>query len=357
MNTNSGKREALPSPQRVLIIRLSSIGDIVLTFPLLQALHQAFPQAKIDYVVRQEYTELLRAAPPLHHIWTYNTATGLTGLWKLRQTLKEHQYDVVLDLHRNIRSLLLRLGGVGNQTVAIQKQVFRRWLLVKFKWNTFTNPLPVAHKYLFTARRAGLHLMLPEKYFFLPQTITKKMQPMTQELLLQNFRVVMAPGARHATKQWPAEYYQQLIQLIFQQYGWRTILLGSATEAPLIQRIARTTPDLTRLFPGNLSLLESAALIEALPYFISNDSGLMHIAAALHKPQLAFFGPTVREFGFFPLNDRAIVLEQKELTCRPCSHLGTEHCPLGHFRCMRETTPEQAFQAFQQLVKSSIETH
>ncbi len=342
--------------ERLLIIRMSSIGDIVLTFPLIALLNQHLPGVAIDFVVRTEYAELLQAAPGIRQVIRYDRQSGWRGLREIRHQIKQERYSLILDLHHNWRSIFLRSALWGVPVKRVHKQVINRWLLVHFKWNRYRFPRQVAEKYLQTIAHLGIPLTIPENYFYLPKSITHRMAPVTRELLLENFRVVIAPGARHATKQWPVAYYQQLIKAIHQQYGWRTVLLGSADEAPLLNRIARAHPTLTRSYAGQFTLLESAAMIEALPYFISNDSGLMHIAAALHKPQLAFFGPTVREFGFFPLNDRAIVLEQQGLACRPCSHLGGPRCPKGHFRCMQDTTPEMAFQAFRQLVKPQ-ETH
>ncbi len=339
-------------PQRILIIRFSSIGDIVLTFPLIATLRKHFPDSRIDYVVHQEYAELLQAAPRINTIFTYDRDTGFSGLLRLRDHIHRHRYDLILDLHYNLRSRVIRFGFLRTPVRRIHKQVFRRWLLIHLKWNLYHQPpLQVAEKYLQTVDHLGIPATIPPHYFTIPDEVRERLSTQIQALLLENYRVVIAPGARHATKQWPLEYYQEFIEQIFHQYGWRTILLGSASEKPLLERLAAKFPTLAKMFPGTLSLLESAAIIEALPYFVSNDSGFMHIAAALHKPQIAIFGPTVQEFGFYPLNDRAIVIDQPNLPCRPCSHLGSARCPKGHFRCMRDSTPQRVLTAFADLVR------
>ena len=334
---------------------MSSIGDIVLTFPLLAVLKQQFPGVQLDFVVRQEYAELLQAAPSLNTVFVYNRREGLPGLWQLRKRIRPREYDLILDLHANLRSVLLSTGVIGTPVYRVHKMVWRRWLLVHLKWNLYPRPISVAEKYLQTAKPLGIPATIPREYFFIPHDVTERMAATTRELLLQNYRVVMAPGARHATKQWPVAYYQQLTHRIATTYGWKCVLLGSREERAILETIAAPNPDFTKVFAGDFSLLESAEVIRQLPYFISNDSGLMHIAAALHKPQIAIFGPTVREFGFFPLNENAIIIEQSNLACRPCSHLGGEQCPKGHFRCMRDSTPEMVFAAFQQLVQQKGE--
>ncbi|GAB4377079.1 MAG: hypothetical protein Kow0042_24250 [Calditrichia bacterium] len=158
----------------------------------------------------------------------------------------------------------------------------------------------------------------------------------------QNGEVVVAPGARHFTKRWPPDYYAELIKLIYEKYGQKCILVGGREDIPIAKQIISLTADVpVHSVVGEFSILQTAALIERAHLVICNDSGLMHIAAAYQKPTIAFFGSTVQEFGFFPANSKAIVLENQNLSCRPCSHIGRSRCPKKHFRCLIEITPQQ----------------
>ena len=162
-----------------------------------------------------------------------------------------------------------------------------------------------------------------------------------RELEKDDFRLVMAPGARHFTKRWPPGYYAALIRMMFEKQGSKTLLVGGPEEVSLISSIQKQAGQkISRNLAGELSLSETFALIRQAPFFLSNDSGLMHAAAAFQIPQIAIFGSTTRELGFFPLNPKALLLENSGLACRPCSHIGKSKCPRGHFKCMQEITPE-----------------
>jgi heptosyltransferase-2 len=173
-----------------------------------------------------------------------------------------------------------------------------------------------------------------------------------QKLAGEKFGVVMAPGARHFTKRWPVELYSELISKIHQTYGWRTLLVGSPDEVPLIEDIQKKSGDgASELVAGYFDLLGTAALIKASPIFISNDSGLMHVAAAYEIPQIAIFGSTTKELGFFPINPNGQVVENQSLECRPCTHIGRKSCPKKHFKCMVEITPQRVLGVFKQVAE------
>ncbi|RMF54462.1 MAG: glycosyltransferase family 9 protein, partial [Calditrichaeota bacterium] len=218
--------------------------------------------------------------------------------------------------------------------------------------NRYPNPpLSVAEKYLRAASPLGLDTQDLQPELHLSSEIKSRMGEIYSDLGKQHFKVIIAPGARHFTKRWLPEYFQKLIILIHEQMGWKTILVGDKSEKDWIARIQEGVPHgIVQDFSGELTLEETCGLISSAPYFISNDSGLMHAAAAFRKPQVAIFGGTVRELGFFPINPQAVVVENSGLNCRPCSHIGRPNCPKHHFKCMKEITPQQVFQQFQRLV-------
>jgi len=340
---------------KILIIRMSSIGDIILTSPLIRQLRENFPDAQIDFLVRSEYADLVKFNPHLSHILQYDIQTGWKGMKELKEFISEQGYAVVLDLHRNFRSYYLRKISPRPTILRVNKNRLIRFLLVKFKINLYQrlyDHIPsVAEKYLMAASNLCQFKNDLLLELFLPQSIADKGKHLWRKLEKENFAVIMAPGARHFTKRWPPELYSELIVNIYQTYGWRTLLVGSPEETPLIQEIQEKAGiETCELVAGYFGLLETAALIKAAPVFISNDSGLMHVAAAYQIPQISIFGSTVRELGFFPINPNAVVIENQGLECRPCTHIGRKSCPKKHFKCMGDITPERVFDAFKEIV-------
>lgn len=331
--------------RKILIIRMSSLGDIILTSPVIRRLRQQFPAARIDFLVREEYADLVRYNPHLSNIIELNVRHGRPAVKSLRDKIRLANYDVILDLHRNLRSAFLRRFPAHSPVLKIKKNLLLRFLLVKFKINLYRkfygHPLSVAEKYLRTAAPLGLPDDDLRLEMHLPPEAVSKGVEIWSGLQKENYRVVMAPGARHFTKRWPPDYYAELIRLIYREKGWRTLLVGGADEKAAIEEIQVLAGDeIQRSLAGEISLLETVAIIREAPLFISNDSGLMHAAAAFQKPQIALFGSTVEELGFFPLNPHAKVLENATLPCRPCSHIGRSECPQKHFKCMLEVQPE-----------------
>lgn len=334
---------------KFLIIRLSSIGDVILTSPLVRQLRERFPAAQIDFLIRREYAELVRYNPHLSNILELDVRGGRAELKMMKTRLREAGYNAILDLHGNFRSVFLRSFPNRPPVYKIRKNQFPRFLLVKFKINLYRrlygHPLSAAEKYLRAAAPLGLSPGDLRTELHLPAEAEKKGEAVWQELSRENFRVAMAPGARHFTKRWPAPYYAELIRALYEKRGWRTLLVGGPDELQTIKEIQRRTGnEIQQSRAGELSLLETFAVMRRAPLFISNDSGLMHAAAAFRIPQIAIFGSTVQELGFFPLNPNARVLENAGLGCRPCSHIGRASCPKGHFKCMQEITPARVME-------------
>lgn len=330
---------------KILIIRMSSIGDILLTTPLLRQLRALYPAAEIDFLVRKEYAQLLQANPHLSRLLTLDVHAG-GALKALKKQIRHHGYDVILDLHRNLRSGYLCAFWNRPPVLKIRKNQLSRFLLVHFKLNLYRRggdrPLHVAEKYLRAAVPLGIDPRDLALEMHLPRAVEESGKSRWLALAAQGYGIVMAPGARHFTKRWPPAYYAELIQQIYKSTGRRTVLVGGPDEREIITEIRRLAgEEITLSLAGEVSLPETFALICHAPCFVSNDSGLMHAAAAGGVPQVALFGSTTEELGFFPLNPAAQVLQNPQLSCRPCSHIGRAACPKGHFRCMKEIRPEE----------------
>lgn len=338
--------------KRFLIIRMSAIGDIILTTPVVRQLRQLYPDARIDYMVRPEYASLLQAHPDISQLLLYDTSREKEQRKRWRKHIGETQYDAILDLHANLRSRLL-CNGQKTPVYRFQKHLLKRALLVRTGINLYPDSpqqLSVPGRYLEAAKELGLNPADRQLSLVLPEADRRWAEQQWSSLRRHHIGVVMAPGARHFTKRWPPHYYAELVHMLADQLGQNTLMLGGPEELSLIGEIrARCGTDILFSMVGEITLSQTLALIEKAPIFVSNDSGLMHAAAAFEIPQVALFGSTVRELGFFPVNPRATVMEVEELSCRPCSHIGRDKCPKGHFDCMNELHPAAVFSKIRQM--------
>jgi lipopolysaccharide heptosyltransferase II len=350
---------------KILIIRMSSLGDIVLTSPLIRLLRKKFPNSMLDYLIRTEYTELVRYNPNLNRIIEFNPQEGIKGLQKLRKIILTSRYNIIIDVQKNLRSYYL-LFGIHCHLInkvkifRVKKNQFIRFLLVKFKINLYhrfhEKLTPVWKKYVNAVTRLDINPDDGNLELFLPENINNTTIRFDNNLIDITKRVVVAPGARHFTKRWPEENFITLIKAIFKEYGYRTILVGGKSDLPAINNILSKLPnELAVSTAGKLTILETAAIIKHAKLVISNDSGLMHIADAFNKPLIAIFGSTVKEFGFYPQNPNSYIVEVDGLNCRPCSHIGRQKCPRNHFNCMNHILPDHILNMIDKIQLKKIQ--
>lgn len=330
----------------MLVIRFSSLGDILLTAPTLRALRRRFPGAHIDLLVAKEYAAAAALIPGPDRVLTYDRATGMSELLKLRSELSR-RYTYLVDLQNSTRSAFLRATTLPTVWVKAKRYRLKRSLLVHFKWNLYRDIVPVPLRYLEAAADLGAQDDDEGLKLRIPGVASGE-----AETLLESFGVhgnpfaILCPGARHFTKRWPAERWTSLGQL-FARESYRVVIVGAKNEQELVRSVADSIPQPIPL--TGYSIPTMAAMMQRSKVVVSNDSGLMHLAAGVDAPVVAIFGPTVREFGFFPFRARSIVLEQN-LSSRPCSAMGSNTCREGHFRCMLDTHPGQVFAAAQRLI-------
>ncbi len=351
------------SPEKILIIRFSAIGDILLATPLIRALRQNFPQARLDFAVKANFAEVLRYHPAIDHLYELNPAGGWSALRALGRRLQNIHYDVVLDVHKNFRSSYLAYAAKPQQALRHRKHVFRRWLFVTTKINFMFKAPPIYRRYLEAAAPLGVatdELPSPGRWLELFWS-AKEEQEAERALATHHWQphvplIGLAPGAGYFTKRWPPEYFGELAAHLV-RLGNQIVVLGGPQDAGLAKIVARhmalactqhnrsadsgQTPARLIDLTGALSLLASAAVIKRCQLLVANDSGLMHVAEAADTPLLAIFGSTTPALGFSPQLASSRVVENRDLACRPCSHLGHHQCPRGHFRCMREILPRE----------------
>lgn len=305
--------------QKILVIRFSSIGDIVLTSLTIRCLKQQLG-AEIHFLTKQAFYPLLEANPYIDKIFTIEEKVSevLTGL-------KKENYDCIVDLHKNLRSLQVRLT-LGVKTFTFNKLNFRKWLLVNFKINLLPDK-HIADRYLEAVAPLGVQNDGLGLDYFLPFRQTAISLP-------ESPYYAFAIGAAHGTKKLPVE---KIIE-ICKDLTLPVILLGGKEEKQQGEIIAKASGPHVQNYCGRLSLHESAAVIRSAGKVITHDTGMMHIAAAFQKEILSIWGNTVPSFGMYPYfgkeENKNTIFEVKNLPCRPCSKIGYAKCPLGHFRCM-----------------------
>lgn len=347
------------NPQKILIVRFSSIGDIVLASPLIRALRAKFPQAQIDFLVKTEYADLVRFN---HHLSSTIELSrpDVAALRHVHAVVRKERYDVILDIHNSLRSRAVRLLSGAKKTFVIDKQVLARFMLIHFKWNLYHEVMPVAERYLKTATPLGvrndgkgLEVFIPDETLFAVSSMMSKYRLDRSDAVIG-----IAPSARHFTKMWLQERFIEVAIETARNYNGRVLLFGGTEDvvrcATITERVNETLGRAAAVnLAGKLSLLETAAALDVCDVVLSNDTGIMHLAAARQRNVVAIFGPTVREFGFFPYGTHADVIEHPDLACRPCTHIGSQQCPQGHFRCMNDISAQRVTQS----VSTMLVTH
>jgi heptosyltransferase-2 len=305
----------------ILVVRFGALGDVVLTTPLLRALHRAHPDARVTMVTKAEWAPLLEGHPHVTQVVPFHPGTPLRSL---ARRLRDEAWDHRLDLHGSLRSRALR-RLVGGRWHGWHKPRVRRALRVWAGIRTGPPIQPVAEQYFASVRPLGI---VPDGG---PPEIhpTESAERAAAAVLPAGPFVALAVGASRPTKRWPPAHWNRLASLL-QGRGLATVAVGSTDDRG---RIATATD------ASGIGLGPTAAVLRRAAVVVAHDSGLMHLATGVGTPVVALFGPTDPALGYGPYRAAADVLA-RDLPCRPCSVYGSAHCPLRHQRCMIELMPE-----------------
>lgn len=306
--------------KKILILRFSSIGDIVLTTPVIRCLKKQL-NAEVHYLTKAAFLPILKYNPHLDKIFTIQKKVA-----EVLPDLKKEKYDVIIDLHKNLRTWQVRIGLGFPKTLTFDKINVEKWLMVNFKINL----LPKGHivdRYLKAVESLGVINDGQGLDYFLP--------PEEREITKGNY-IAFAIGAAHATKRLPIEKILEICQKI----KTSIVLLGGKDVATEGASIAEKAGTHVQNLCGKISLHASARYLRDAQKVITHDTGMMHIAAAFNKEIISIWGNTIPEFGMYPYYKSGVEknksLEVKGLACRPCSKIGYGECPKGHFKCMQE---------------------
>ncbi len=350
------KTNHFTSITNLLLIRLSSIGDLLLTTPIIRAIRQEFPNCKIHFATFREFHQVLKNNPQIDCLIQIPKSELKNNSFKFHN-LQNSKFDLIIDLQNNKYSKKIISHLDYDKIAIINKQRKHKLSTVYLKKPQIHN-YSVVGNYFRTAQEfltinedeKGLEFWLDSEKEYLSDKRNSAGQNFTHTKAIS-----IAPGAAHFTKQWLPEYFVELIQLINNKYPNKFTfnLLGSAKEkqiCDLIETELMKHNCLVQNYAGKTSLQDSAKIINESDFMFTNDTGLMHIAASRQVPMIVFFGSSSSDFGFLPYHSNYRLLETK-LWCRPCSHIGRSFCPLGHFNCMKKITPEIAFLEFEQFAK------
>jgi heptosyltransferase-2 len=337
--------------RKILVIRMSSIGDIILTTPLVRVLRAMFPEAQIDFLVKKEFSPVIQHNPNVSNVIAFDKAGGFSGLLQLRKKLKGEHYDWCIDLHGSLRSRFLRHTIFFRERSTYSKQVFNRFMLIRFRRNLYREVKPTFMRYFESVEAKGLTYDGKGTELYIPGSSRDKVLALLSAKGFDHEKplLVICPGAAHTNKQWLPERFVAVADH-FASQGVFVVLHGGGKEKELCEGMLKQMKQKAHCLAGQLSLAETAALLGNAACVLTNDSGLMHIAQSQKVPVVAIFGPTTRQLGFFPLPDNSTVIEAS-LPCRPCTYKGAETCPEKHFDCMNKIRVEDVVRAVEGSVK------
>ncbi len=307
---------------KILVLRFSSIGDIVLTTPVLRCLKTQKPEFQIHYATKKQYRGLLVNNPYIDKLHLLDGS-----LADLVAELKQENFDLIVDLHNNLRTVNL-WSQLRVKRVKFDKLNWEKWLMVRLK----VNMLPYEHivdRYLETVSDLGIVNDEKGLDYLIPETTT------LSDFNLPDSYTVYALGAQHNTKKLPLSKQIELCNSVNQPI----VLIGGKEDAEAGEKLSSACNNTINLC-GQLSIDQSALLMKNAIKVYSHDTGMMHIAAALCKPIVSIWGNTIPEFGMTPYypasfdDSNSTILEVDNLKCRPCSKIGFDTCPKGHFKCM-----------------------
>ena len=325
--------------QRILIIRFSSIGDIVLTTPVVRVLRTKYPKADIRFVTKPQFKELVASNPYLDGAFYLNE-----GVRALATELKAFKPDVVVDLHHNLRTRILKTL-LGGKWLSFDKLNVEKWLKVNLK----VDKLPAIHivdRYLETVKPLGVVNDGKGLDYFFPKEFEGPVLPKP----FSGGYVAVVIGAKFQTKQLPAHKLVALCNGL----GKPIVLVGGKEDAALANAIIAQSSAEILNGCGVYSLHQSAFIVKQADVVITHDTGMMHIAAAFNKKIISIWGNTIPEFGMYPYlgnNQPAHLAQVAGLNCRPCSKIGYAKCPKGHFKCMEKQDMEQLILKTHQFLK------
>lgn len=327
--------------KKVLILRFSSIGDIVLTTPVIRAIKMQLPEVEVHYATKESYANMLENNPYVDKVHKLGEKLN-----DLVDALQAEKFDYIVDLHNNLRTRIVKLR-LNVPSKAFSKLNWEKWLIVNMKVNKLPNQ-HIVDRYMEAASALGVKKDQFGLDYFIPEKdeVERTWLPETH----QEEYVAYVIGAQYNTKKLP---FNRMIELC-DKINKPIILVGGPEDAEMGEKVTQFFEQTEESSPyeeklaelgkkakifnacGKFNLNQSASLVKNASYVFTHDTGLMHIAAAFKKNIFSIWGNTIPMFGMYPYKTKFTILENTEVNCRPCSKIGFQKCPKGHFNCMNK---------------------
>lgn len=327
---------------KVLILRFSSIGDIVLTTPVVRTLKTQLDDVEVHFATKEQFAPLFEANPYIDKMHFLGRDLSV-----LVEELRREKFDYVIDLHHNLRTLRVK-RALGVKSYSFNKLNIEKWLMVNLKINRLPN-VHIVDRYMDTVKSLGVKMDALGLDYFIPEKDEVPMDWLPEDF--QKGYVVYAIGAQHATKKLPLDRMIELCDRINKP----VVLLGGKEDqetgdmvtsffqrqSPADHPAEKVLHDMNKKAVvynacGKFNINQSASIVKKAQYVFTHDTGLMHIASAFHREVFSLWGNTIPGFGMYPFRTRFTVLENSKIDCRPCSKIGFNKCPKGHFKCMND---------------------
>jgi len=343
--------------RNILIIQTAFLGDVILTTPLVKATRVLFPEAKISFLLIPQTKEILLHNPHVGQILVYDKKgdekKSKDFLHLTKKVIKE-KFDLALIPHRSLRSALLAYLTKIPERIGFDRSEGSFLFTKKVKYNPSIHEIERNLSLLNSLNFKPVNIELldtaPELFPSEKDTLLVKRFLKDSGIDEKERIVAIAPGSVWQTKRWLAQRFAEAADLLVEKEKAKIIFVGSEEDKELCDRIAEMMKHKPKVAAGKMTVLQSAVLFSKSKALLSNDSAPVHIASATKTPTVVIFGSTTPDFGFGPYgNDNTII--QKKLYCRPCGIHGRKKCPEKHFRCMKEITVEEVFQAVSEKIK------
>lgn len=309
---------------KILILRFSSIGDIVLTTPIIRCLKMQVPNAEVHFATKKSFQSILSENPYIDKVHVLSASLG-----SLINDLKLEKFDVIIDLHHNLRTQIIKLR-LAVKSHSFSKLNIQKFILTNFKVNKMPN-IHIVDRFFETVKSLNVKNDGKGLDYFIPKNDEVELASIDNNLT--NDFIALAIGAKFQTKQMPLSKLEEVCT----ELNMPIVLLGGKEDNEKAEQIINSLPH-KKIYNlcGKLNLNQSASIVKQSKLVLTHDTGLMHIASAFQKNIVSVWGNTVPEFGMYPylIDNNFKVVEVKNLSCRPCSKIGYKKCPKGHFKCM-----------------------
>jgi len=341
---------------RILVIRLSSLGDIILTTPVLDVLKENYRNSEISFLTKQRYQGLFESDPRVDSVIYFEPEgkdKGISGLLRLIKNLNHQKVDLIVDLHSNLRSSLIRLLVKAKKKVHYRKKLIPRLLMVHLKrWKV--KPISTIGNYLKSLGEIAIKAWsrVPRLYSKNENKIWVENFFIENGLAKEEILIGIAPGTRWETKRWDLDKFSSVAKSLSRDLPAKILLVGNKEDQQLIGEIEDHVGKEKIIQAVDLHLDRLIALVERCDLFISNDSGPMHLASALGVPTIGIFGPTSPGLGFSPsgLEDKVF---WAGVECSPCSLHGEKDCVKESRYCMDNIKPEKVIEEAKRILSAN----